>query len=137
MTAVQTLPAKAGGSGWIKRIPWTPPVSPAGRLMMLGVTTATRTTNLPEVPTLDEAGVTGYEMNTWQMFVGPPRLPEPIVMKLNHALTEVMLTPEAQKFFIDLGMQPRTGSPQEAADYIRVEAPRWSKIIKGIGISVD
>ena len=108
-----------------------------GKLRALGVTTATRTTNLPDVPTLHEAGVTGYEANTWQMFVGPPHLPEPIVAKLNRALAEVMLTPEAQKFFIGLGMQPKTGTPAEAAEHIRVEAAKWSAIIKGIGLSVD
>ncbi len=108
-----------------------------GKLRALGVTTATRTTNLPEVPTLHEAGVTGYEANTWQIFVGPPHLPESIVAKLNKALTEVMLTPEAQKFFIGLGMQPRTGTPAQAAEHIRVEAAKWSAIIKGIGLSVD
>jgi tripartite-type tricarboxylate transporter receptor subunit TctC len=59
------------------------------------------------------------------------------VTKLNRALAEVMLTQEAQTFFIGLGMQPKTSTPQEAADYIRAEAPRWTKIIKGIGISVD
>ena len=57
--------------------------------------------------------------------------------KLNKALTEVMLTPEAQKFFIGLGMQPRTGTPAQAAEHIRVEAAKWSAIIKGIGLSVD
>ena len=71
------------------------------------------------------------------MFVAPPQLPEPIVTTLNRALTEVMLTPEAQKFFIGLGMQPKTGTPAEAAAHIRVEAAKWSAIIKGIGLSID
>jgi tripartite-type tricarboxylate transporter receptor subunit TctC len=113
------------------------PIIREGKLKALGVTTATRTVNLPEVPTLHEAGVTGYEANTWQMFVAPPQLPEPIVTTLNRALTEVMLTPEAQKFFIGLGMQPKTGTPAEAAAHIRVEAAKWSAIIKGIGLSID
>jgi tripartite-type tricarboxylate transporter receptor subunit TctC len=109
----------------------------AGNLRALGVTTATRTANLPEVPTLNEAGVTGYEANTWQMIVGPARMPEPIVAKLNAALVEFMQTPEAQKHFISLGMQPTTSTPQQAQDYINVEAARWTKIIKGIGVSMD
>ena len=66
------------------------PLIKSGQLKALGVTTATRSSNLPEVPTLDEAGVTGYEANTWQMMVGPPQMPEPIVTKLNRALADFM-----------------------------------------------
>jgi tripartite-type tricarboxylate transporter receptor subunit TctC len=113
------------------------PLIRSGKLKALGVTTATRTVNLPDVPTLHEAGVTGYEANTWQMFVGPPNLPEPIVTKLNRALTDFMQTTEAQKHFTSLGMQPRTSTPQEAAEHIRKEAARWVAIIKGIGVSID
>jgi tripartite-type tricarboxylate transporter receptor subunit TctC len=109
----------------------------AGKLKALGVTTATRTGNLPEVPTLNEAGVTGYEANTWQMMVGPARMPAPIVTKLNAALADFMRTPQAQQHFISLGMQPLIGTPEEAREYIRIESARWTKIIKGIGLSVN
>jgi tripartite-type tricarboxylate transporter receptor subunit TctC len=109
----------------------------AGQLKALGVTTATRASHLPEVPTLHEAGVTGYEANTWQMMVGPAEMPEPIVVRLNAALGDVMRTPEAQKYFTGLGMQPTTGTPAAAAEHIRKEAARWTAIIRGIGVSVD
>ena len=118
-------------------------VGPAGllikdvKLRALGVTTLTRTSNLPDVPTLDEAGIKGYEANTWQMIVGPARMAEPIVAKLNAALLDFMRTPEAQRHFVLLGMQPTTGTPQEAQDYINVESARWTKIIRGIGVSMD
>jgi tripartite-type tricarboxylate transporter receptor subunit TctC len=108
-----------------------------GQLRALGVTTATRTANLPDVPTLNEAGVAGYEANTWQMMVGPARMPEAVVAKLNAALADFMRTPQAQQHFISLGMQPTTSTPQQAQDYINVEAARWTKIIKGIGVSMD
>ena len=62
----------------------------AGNLRALGVTTATRTANLPDVPTLNEAGVAGYEANTWQMMVGPARMPDAVVAKLNGALADFM-----------------------------------------------
>ena len=113
------------------------PLIRAGKLKALGVTTATRTGNLPEVPTLNEAGVTGYEANTWQMMVGPARMPAPIVTKLNAALADFMRTPQAQQHFISLGMQPLIGTPEEAREYIRIESARWTKIIKGIGLSVN
>jgi tripartite-type tricarboxylate transporter receptor subunit TctC len=113
------------------------PLIKAGNLRALGVTTATRTPNLPDVPTLNEAGVTGYEANTWQMFVGPAHMPEAIVTKLNAALVEIMQLPETQRHFVSLGMQPTTSTPQQAQDYINVEAARWTKIIKAIGVSMD
>jgi tripartite-type tricarboxylate transporter receptor subunit TctC len=109
----------------------------SGQLKALGVTTATRSSNLPEVPTLDEAGVTGYEANTWQMMVGPPQMPEPIVQRLNGALASVMVTPEVQNYFTSLGMQPRTSTPKEAHEHIVKEAARWTEVIRGIGISVE
>jgi tripartite-type tricarboxylate transporter receptor subunit TctC len=113
------------------------PLIHGGKLTALGVTTAARAVNLPEVPTLHEGGLTGYDMNTWQMMVAPARTPEPIVVKLSGALADFMVTGEAQKHFVSLGMQPKTGTPGEAHDYIRAEAVRWTKIIEGIGISVD
>jgi len=109
----------------------------SGQLRALGVTTATRSSNLPDVPTLDEAGVTGYEANTWQLMAGPANMPVPIVTKLNAALADFMLTPEAQTHFKSLGMQPMTGTPGQAHDYIVKEAARWTEIIKGMGISVE
>lgn len=109
----------------------------SGQLKALGVTTATRSSNLPEVPTLDEAGVTGYEANTWQLMAGPAQMPEPIVNRLNHTLAEVMVTPEAQNFFTSLGMQPQTGTPKQAHEHIVKEAARWTEVIKSIGISIE
>jgi tripartite-type tricarboxylate transporter receptor subunit TctC len=109
----------------------------SGKLKALGVTTATRTTNLPEVPTLHEAGVAGYEANTWQMMVGPAQMPAPVVGKLNAALADFMRTPQAQQHFISLGMQPLTSTPEEARNYIRSESERWTGIIKAIGVSID
>ncbi len=113
------------------------PLIKAGQLKALGVTTATRASHMPDVPTLHEAGVTGYEANTWQMMVGPAGMPEPIVARLNAALGDFMRTPEAQKYFTGLGMHPTTGTPAEAAEHIRKEAARWTAIIRGIGVSVD
>jgi tripartite-type tricarboxylate transporter receptor subunit TctC len=109
----------------------------SGQLRALGVTTAMRASHLPEVPTLHEAGVEGYEANTWQMMVGPARMPEPIVMRLNQAFAGFMVTEEARKYFTGLGMQPMTSTPAEAAAHIRAEFERWTKLIRGIGLIVD
>lgn len=109
----------------------------SGQLVALGVTTAQRAAHMPDVPTLHEAGVSGYEANTWQMMVAPARTPDPVVARLNAALTEVMKTPEAQQYFTGLGMRPTTGTPAEASEHIRKESARWTALIRGIGLSVD
>jgi tripartite-type tricarboxylate transporter receptor subunit TctC len=113
------------------------PLIKTGKLKALGVTTMTRSVNLPDVPTLHEAGVKGYEANTWQMMVGPASMPEPVVMRLNQALVNFMNTTEAQNHFVSMGMQPKSTTPAEARDYIRKESERWTAIIKGIGITID
>jgi tripartite-type tricarboxylate transporter receptor subunit TctC len=113
------------------------PLIRSGQIKALGVTTAVRASHLPDVPTLDEAGVTGFEANTWQMMVGPPHMPQPIVMKLNAALADFMRTPQAQTYFTGLGMHPMTSTPAEAQEHIRKEAAKWTAIIKAIGVSID
>ena len=57
--------------------------------------------------------------------------------KLNRALADVMVTPEAQKYFTSLGMQPRTSTPKQAHEHIVKEAARWTEVIRGIGISIE
>ena len=109
----------------------------SGKLKALGVTTPTRASHMPEVPTLHEAGVTGYDANTWQMMVGPAKMPPEIVERLNGAIAETMRTPEAQKYFTGLGMQPTTGTPAQAAEHIRKESERWTALIKRIGVSIE
>lgn len=105
----------------------------AGKLTALGVTTRTRAAILPEVPTVEEAGVPGFESNTWQCVVGPARMPEAIVSRLNKLLVDYVATPEAQAHLIRLGMQPGTSTPGEQAAHIRAELARWGKVIKAIG----
>ena len=71
------------------------------------------------------------------MFVGPPNMPEPVVARVNAAMVDFMRTPEAQKHFISLGMQPKTTTPAEAGEYIRAEVERWTTILKGIGVTAE
>ena len=92
---------------------------------------------MPEVPTLNEAGAKGFDANSWQMFAAPPHLPEPILAKLNAAIGDFMRTPEARKHFMSLGMEPKSGTPDQAKAYIRAEAERWTAILKDMGLSVE
>lgn len=105
----------------------------AGKLKTYGVTTRQRAAILPDVPTIEQAGVPGFESNTWQCVVGPAKLPEAIVMKLNKALVDFVATPEAQSHLLRLGMTPGTSTPAAQAAHIKAELVRWGKVVKGIG----
>jgi tripartite-type tricarboxylate transporter receptor subunit TctC len=105
----------------------------AGKLVALGVTTSKRVAILPGVPTLDEAGVKGYEANSWQCIVAPAKLPGEIVAKLNKVMTDVVASPDSQAYFSRLGMQAGTSTPAELGAYIKSEVARWGKVIKTIG----
>ena len=105
----------------------------AGRVKALAVTTKTRVDTMPDVPTMAEAGIAGYEANSWQCILAPAHLPAPIQARLNTALVEVMKTPEARAFFVGLGRQPLWSTPAENAAYIKSEIARWAPVIKGLG----
>ena len=110
----------------------------SGQLRALGVTTATRASHLPEVPTLHEAGVEGYEANTWQMMVGPARMPEPIVMRLNHALADFMRDAGGAEVFHRARHAAADRHAGARRRSISARKPqRWTKLIKGIGVSID
>lgn len=104
----------------------------AGRVNALAVTTSNRVETMPDVPTLAEVGVAGYQANSWQCIVAPAHLPEPIQAKLNAALVEVMKTPEARTFFVGLGMTPMWSTPAENAAHIKSEIERWAPVIRRI-----
>jgi tripartite-type tricarboxylate transporter receptor subunit TctC len=108
-----------------------------GRVRALGVTTGKRLETMPEVPTLHEAGVKGYEANSWQCVVGPANLPAPIVGKLNAALVDIMESAETREHFLKLGWQPVSSTPRELGIYIDAEVERWTKLIRMVGVSVE
>jgi tripartite-type tricarboxylate transporter receptor subunit TctC len=108
-----------------------------GRVKGLGVTTGKRVATLPEIPTMHEAGATGYEANSWQCVVAPAHLPEAIVAKLNGALLDFMAQAETQKHFLGLGMRPLSSTPAELGDYIRAEIKRWAAVVQTAGAAAD
>ena len=117
-----------------------PPAAPhvkAGRLRLLGISSAKRSPLLPEVPTVSEAGVPGYEWITWFGLLAPARTPKPIVARLNAALVEVVRTPEIKSQFEVLGYITVGSSPEEFATFIRAEAQSHAKAAKLSGVKVD
>ena len=107
------------------------------RVKALGVTVGRRVETIPEVPTLVEAGLAGYEANSWQSLVAPAHLPASIVAALSKVLTAVMAEPATKEHFLRLGMQPMASTPQEFAIYLRSEITKWAPIIKAAGATED
>ena len=113
-----------------------PPLMPhvkSGRLRALGVSTTRRIPQLPEVPTLIEAGVPGYEVVQWYGLLAPARTPAPIVAQLNAEVVKALRTPEVRDRFSAEGADPIGSSPSEFRDYIKSEIARWRPIVQAFG----
>ena len=101
-----------------------------GNAHILAVATSARIPNLPDIPTLDEAGVMGFESGTWNAIAAPPNTPPAIVAKLSQAINEVLKSPEAQDHFGKINLQAAGGSPAEAKAFITKETQVWGEVIK-------
>lgn len=104
-----------------------------GRLRALAVTTRRRVDTMPDVPTMHEAGITGYEANAWIAIVAPAKTPAPIVARLNGAFNDILRSAEAKAYFSKLGWQPLNTTPAELGDHIKTEIVRWGKVMQAAG----
>jgi len=109
----------------------------AGRVRALAVTGLKRSISLPEVPTLVEAGVPGYEVNAWSGVIAPAGLPRPILDKLNKAINAAIVAPETQQRFEQLGSEGGGGTPEEFAELIRSDSAKWAEVVKRSGARID
>ena len=109
----------------------------SGKLRALGVTTAKRSKSLPNVPTLAEAGLPGYEVSPWFAVFMPAATPKDIVAKVNAALLEAMNDPDVVKRFETIGAEPVGSTPEEMAQHLARESERWTKLIQERGIKLD
>jgi tripartite-type tricarboxylate transporter receptor subunit TctC len=108
-----------------------------GKLRALAVTSLKRTPALPEVPTVDESGVRGFEVAFWGGLLAPAGTPATIVDKLHSETVKAMAQPDLRAKFADLGLEVIGTSPDEFAAVIKSEIPRWAKVIKESGIKPD
>jgi tripartite-type tricarboxylate transporter receptor subunit TctC len=109
----------------------------AGRLKALAVTTAKRSTLIPELPTLAEAGLPGFDIYTWWGFMAPAGTPGEIIIKWNAEVTRILGTPEMKAFFAQQGAEPAPTTPEQFAALIRSEIPKYAKIVRDSGAKVD
>jgi len=109
----------------------------AGRLRALGVTGAKRTSAAPDVPTIDEAGVPGYEAVQWYGMVAPANTPRDVITRLNREMVTILQTPDVREKFAADGGDPAGTSPEEFGRYIKSETEKWQKVAKSAGIKPE
>lgn len=113
------------------------PYVDAGRLKPLAVTTAKRSSALPNVPTVAEAGIKGYELSGWYAVFVPARTPQPIVNRINDELVKALKQPDVKARFTQIGAEPVGSSPAELAKYLKSESAKWSEIVRARNIKAD
>lgn len=109
----------------------------AGRMKALGVSGATRSALAPEVPTVAEAGIPGFQVTVWFGLLAPAGTPRDIVLKLNGEMTRILNQPDIKARIAGQGVDVQTGTPEQFGDLIKSEVARWAKVIKEAGIKVD
>ncbi|HEY4140017.1 MAG TPA: tripartite tricarboxylate transporter substrate binding protein [Pseudolabrys sp.] len=109
----------------------------AGRARILAVATTHRVDSLPDIPTLDEAGLKGFESGTWNAIAAPPKTPPAIVAKLNKAIVEVLNSQEAKDHFEKINLRSAGSTPAEAKAFITHETEVWGGVIKAAGVPAN
>ncbi len=118
-------------------VPNVLPHLPSGKLRALAVTTAKRAPQLPNVPTMQEAGIAGYDASNWLALLAPAGTPAEIVQKLNREISKLMALPDVQKALFEAGVQISLSSPQELTKLMQEESTKWGKVVKDAGIRLQ
>jgi tripartite-type tricarboxylate transporter receptor subunit TctC len=108
-----------------------------GRVRALAVTGAHRAHALPQVPTMMEAGVPGYEVTAWSGIIAPAGLPRPILDRLNAAVNRTVVEPQTKERLEQMGSEGGGGTPEEFAALIRKDSAKWAEVIKKSGAKID
>ena len=118
-------------------LPSALPLVKSGQLRALGVTTDKRSSAAPQIPSIAEAGVHGYDMSTWYGLVGPARLPPEITQRLNRELQAVLQLPSFRERLLVQGAEPTPGTAEEFGRFLVSEIERWRVLIRQAGVTLD
>jgi tripartite-type tricarboxylate transporter receptor subunit TctC len=113
------------------------PQMKAGRLVALAVTSRERSTLAPELPTIAESGYPGFEADTWYGMLAPAKMPAPLVMQTNSAVTKMLALPDFKERLAHEGAQPAGGTPAQFAAYIKSEIDKWAKIVRLAKVRIE
>jgi tripartite-type tricarboxylate transporter receptor subunit TctC len=109
----------------------------AGKLRAIAVTTSTRSSLLPDVPTVAESGLPGYEATNWYGFLAPAKTPRDIVERLNTEMVKILHMPEVKEKLAGLGAEPVGNTPQQFAETIKSDAAKWKRIVAETGAKAE
>jgi tripartite-type tricarboxylate transporter receptor subunit TctC len=109
----------------------------SGRIRALAVSTAKRPASLPDLPTVAEAGIPGYDSGVWYGLLAPTGTPREIVARLNSEVVRVLNQPDYRSLLVNNTIDPIGSSPEELGRYIKSELVKWAKVIKDAGVRVD
>jgi tripartite-type tricarboxylate transporter receptor subunit TctC len=109
----------------------------AGRVRALAVTTSTRLSAAPDIPTIAESGVPGYEVTNWQALIGPKGIPRPVVDRINMTVNQALKPREMEEKLQADGVSPAGGTPEQLYEQIRKEIDMWRKVVARAGIKVE
>ena len=109
----------------------------SGRVRVIAVTSSKRVTSLPDVPTVAEAGVPGYEAIAWYMLLVPGKTPAAIVSKLNSETVQALKDKDMVDMLSRAGTEPLGNSPREAMEFLKTEIARWGKVVKQAGVKIE
>jgi tripartite-type tricarboxylate transporter receptor subunit TctC len=109
----------------------------AGRVRPIAVTSAKRSLSFPELPTVAESGVAGYEVTSWNGMLAPAGTPADIVRRLNADFNKIISDPEMNKRMLANGYEAVGGPPEKFGEWIRAETAKWAPIVKKAGVRVD
>ena len=118
-------------------IPTATPHIKAGKLRALALVAPQRSSALPEVPTVAEAGLRDFEVTTWYGVLAPAGTPRSVVTRLNAELVKIMHSPELKEKLAATGTDPLTSTPEEFADYIKREIAKWGDVVRKAGVKAD
>ena len=109
----------------------------SGRVRALAVTTSKRWPGAPEIPTLAEAGVPGYEASAWFGLLAPAGTPQPVIDQLQRHVAAILASPEVEKLFLEQGAEPSGNKPAEFAKLISIELQKWAKVVAATGVKLE
>lgn len=108
-----------------------------GRLRAIAVTGMERHPSMPTIPTMNEAGVPGYEISAWAGVFAPAGTPPAVVQKLNSLFRHALASPEGQAFYTQAGLKPEPGSPEQLGQHVTAQLDKWATVVKAAGIQPE
>jgi tripartite-type tricarboxylate transporter receptor subunit TctC len=109
----------------------------AGKLRALGMSSAKRSSFAPDIPTVAESGVPGYEVAVWFGLVAPAGTPREIVQKLNAEAMRILAMPDVRERFLSQGVEPVGSTPEQFAEHIKSQMTKWAKVVQDAGVKAE